>query len=450
LLSPYEVQLMVASRGQPRDDEEAVPGATMDTLDRDLSERFCERLRATRHSFRALDDREVLRRSRVLLRDTGGGECTSLGGLLALGAYPQEFFPQLNLTFVHYPTSTGAPLQGQRFLDNAALDGPIPFIVRDTLLALRKNMTRRAVMVGAGRADVWEYPESTLREAVVNALVHRDLSAHSRGTQVQVEMYPDRLHIGNAGGLFGPITVDRLGEEGISASRNALLMRILEDVSFLDEARMVCENRGSGVRTMIQALRDAGMTPPVFDNRIATFHVTFPNHTLMSDRTVRWIAALGDVPLTDSQAVALAVLRDGEPLDNERYRAATGVDSRVATAELQDLVARELVLQVGQRRWAKYVLSERASAVDPDAPAVAVRRLPPADRRDEILRALGDRTLSRSEIAELTGLPNQTVGRWVGILRLEGRIEVTTGSPRSKLARYRRKQESAEGNLFGC
>jgi len=79
----------------------------------------------------------------------------------------------------------------------------------------------RAVIADAGRQDIWEYPETALREAVVNALVHRDLSGSARGTQIQVEMYPDRLVIKNPGGLFGPVTIDSLGEEGISSARNA-------------------------------------------------------------------------------------------------------------------------------------------------------------------------------------------------------------------------------------
>lgn len=445
-LSPYEVHLMLASRGQPREDEEPVPGASIEALEPRLVALFCERQRLSRPSMVGLDDRAVLRRSRVLVvpRD-GGPECVTLAGLLALGEYPQGQFPQLNLTFVHYPTPDGLPLpSGLRFLDNAALDGPIPVIVRDAQAAVRRNMTRRAVMSGAGRADLWEYPEATVREAVVNALVHRDLSAQARGSQVIVEMYPDRLHVANAGGLFGTITVERLGEEGISSSRNALLMRILEDVP-LDETHMVCENRGSGMRIMIGALRGAGMGLPVFSDRVATFHVTFPNHTLMDERTVAWIAALDERGLTDSQVVALAMLRDGEPIDNARYRAATNVDSRIATVELSDLVARELIVQVGERRWAKYVLTDRARSIDPEAAGSRHRR---ADRRAEIMEALGDRTLSRADIARLTGLPNQTVGRWLAALRREGRVELTTGSPQSKHARYRRRPEPMQESLI--
>jgi ATP-dependent DNA helicase RecG len=450
-LSPYEVHLFAASRGQPAEDEEPVPKAGLDALDRDLTRRFCERVRARRPSLTELDDTTVLRRFKVLVPDGRDGECPSLAGLLALGSWPQEFFPQLNLTFVHYPTTTGALVStGERFLDNQSLDGPIPVILRDAMLALRKNMTRRAVVLGPGRLDIDEYPEAALREAIVNALVHRDLSPFSRGTYSGIRMYPDRVSIFSAGGLFGSLTVDDLGVEGAWSTRNQVLMRILEDVQLPTDARPVCENRGSGIPTMIRALRDAGMTPPVFRDHISRFSVTFPNHTLMSGSTVRWINALGEATLTESQVVALALLRDDDLLDNARYRAATGLDSRVVTSELQDLVARELIVQVGERRWAKYVLSKRAASVDPDAPGSGSTHQARADRRDEILAALAAGPRSRAELAEATGLTDKTVSRWLRILRQEGRLEITTDSARSQHARYRRRPEPKQGNLFGC
>ncbi|MBO3751050.1 hypothetical protein J5X84_33680 [Streptosporangiaceae bacterium NEAU-GS5] len=102
--------------------------------------------------------------------------------------------------------------------------------------------------------SVWEYPETALREALVNALAHRDLFLAARGGQVQIEMYPDRLVIRNPGGLYGALTVDDLGEEGVSSARNATLMRLLEDVPVPGETRTVCENRGSGIRAMLDAL----------------------------------------------------------------------------------------------------------------------------------------------------------------------------------------------------
>lgn len=136
-------------------------------------------------------------------------------------------------------------------------------------------MARRAVVRGAFREEEWDYPEAASREALVNALVHRDLSSAARGTPVQVRLFPDRLEIVNPGGLYGPVSVDRLGEEGISATRNQVLMKLLEDTTTLDEGRLVCENRGSGIGAMLAALRQAGLPRPRFVDRVATFEVTF-------------------------------------------------------------------------------------------------------------------------------------------------------------------------------
>lgn len=438
-LSSYEVQMMLASRGQPMDDLEPMSGVDQEALDSHLVSAMILRLRDSRpYAYQDLTTEEILRRVKVLVADRNGSPdlVVSLGGLLALGSYPQEHLPQLMLTFVHYPTENGSDEDsGIRFLDSVAIEGPIPVMVRDALAVIRRNMSRRSIVTGAGRQDIWEYPETALREAVTNALVHRDLSPASRGAQVQVEMFPNRLVIRNPGGLFGPVTLDNLGEEGATSSRNAVLLRILEDVPIPGEDRAVCENRGSGIRAMLNSLRKAGMTAPRFDDRISSFIVTFPNHSLLSDEVVRWIGSLREDGLTESQCMALAAMHSGNVLDNPTYRKATGLDSRVATSELQDLVARELVEQVGTRRWARYRLASRLNS---DDSGIRTRRISPADRREEILEALGTATASRAELAAQTGLTDQTVRRWLTVLRREGLVEATGKSRTSGNTKYRR------------
>ena len=276
-LSAYEVQLMLASRGQPREDETPIAEAGLDDLDPDLVAGLLGRLRQPESSyFRQLGDERALQVLKVLVPHAE--RCVpSLGGLLALGRYPQQFAPALGVTFVAYPTpNLGEPgPRGERFLDNRRFDGPIPRLLRPLLDALERHMARRAVVRGAFREDEWEYPETAVREALVNALAHRDLSSAARGTPVQVQLFPDRLTILNPGGLFGPVSVERLGEAGVSSARNQVLMKLLEDTVTPDEGRLVCENRGSGIGAMLAALRRAGLPEPRFVDRVATFEVTF-------------------------------------------------------------------------------------------------------------------------------------------------------------------------------
>jgi ATP-dependent DNA helicase RecG len=152
----------------------------------------------------------------------------------------------------------------------------------------------------------------------------------------------------------------------------------------------------------------------------------------------RWITALCEHGLTDSQYVALAILREEEVLDNRAYRTATGGDSRVTTAELQNLVARELMTQTGTRHWAQYRLSPLLGS---RTSGTAAR----ANRRAALLAALGEEALSRAELATRTGLNDQTVRRWLTIMRDEGSVELVGTSPRSTSARCRRARQ---GTLF--
>ncbi|MFI9449030.1 ATP-binding protein [Amycolatopsis sp. NPDC052450] len=431
-LSPYEVQLMMANRGQPRDDEQPVTGTTVANLDKALVDLFLSRLRRHRsRAFANLETPAALRRAKVLI-----GDELSLAGLLALGEYPQEFFPQLMLTFVHYPTKSGPdPRNGTRFIDNVAAEGPIPVMVDEALIALRRNMKRRSTVRGAGRAETYEYPETALREAVVNALVHRDYSGPSQGTQVQVEMYPDRLLIRNPGGLYGSVREENLGVEGTSSARNATLLKILEDTPLPGSDRPICENRGSGIPAMLAAMRDAKLSPPRFADDISTFKATFPNHTLMGEDAVHWIASLDEHGLTDSQCHGLAMLFHGETLNNQAYRNANDLDSRVATEELGDLVARGLLVPAGGRRYAHYTLAEDVAPTSTDSPSPPRRR---ADRREEILDALGDDEATRADLVAATGLHDRTMTRWLTVLLRQGLIEATEKNLRSPNVRYRR------------
>lgn len=440
-LTSEEVAQLVADRGQPQFDREPVPGATPDDLDGPAVARYAERLRTTNpRVFADASDEEVLRLTGVLVPDDAGRSRVALAGLLALGSYPQRQHPQLNLTFVSYATPTGeSGASGVRFLDNVSVNGPIPVIVSEALQVLRRNMSRRAVVSGAGRRDVWDYPEEALREAVVNALVHRDLSPGSRGMQVQVEMYPDRLVITNPGGLFGPVDLERLGEDGRSSARNALLMKVLEDVAIPGEGRPVCENRGSGIRAMVSALRNAGMGLPAFRDRVTAFVVTLPNHSLLDDETLRWLEGLGREGLRDTQCIGLALMRRGELLDHARYRAATGIqDGRVATFELQDLVARELVQQTGTGRGSRYRLAPEVLAARP-----AARR--PDRRRQvrEVLDLLGE--ASKAEIAEQLRMNPKSAEHWLRVMKSEGTVEATARGT-SRATKYRLRGDTGQGD----
>ena len=161
-----------------------------------------------------------------------------------------------------------------RFLDSATLPGTIPDMVEAGIAMVRKNMRTASKIGEVYRTDMPDYPLEAVREALVNALMHRDYSPEARGSQVQIMMYEDRLEITNPGGLYGGVTTGNLGEAGVTSSRNQRLSTFLEELRFVDGGP-VAENRGSGIAVIEQALSKALMPPPKYKNSLTHFTITF-------------------------------------------------------------------------------------------------------------------------------------------------------------------------------
>jgi ATP-dependent DNA helicase RecG len=367
-LTQYEIQVFLDNRGQPTYDLEPVAGKSLADLDEVLLDRFIARLRTHLDApYRDWDKLRLLQVFRVLVEHQGA-LAPSLAGYLCFAVYPQEVFPSLHLSVVRYPTSHPGEVlvSGQRLLDNVKAEGSLVVILRQAMNAILRNLQKRAVVEGLFRRDMWEYPVEALREALVNALAHRDYSPLARATPVQVRIFPDRLELENPGGLFGAVTVERLGEPGLLATRNTHLMRLLEDLP--DESgRVVCENRGTGITAMLEALRAAGMEPPRFDDRHTTFRLKLSNASLLDEATLAWLSRFAAQHLNDAQRLALAFLRREQRLTNADYRRLNpGLDSSEATRHLADLVRQKLLHQHGTRRWTYYTL-EPSAQLDQEA-----------------------------------------------------------------------------------
>ena len=275
-LTQYEVDRLIEERSQPTFDDDTVPEATLDDLDKNLLTPFISRQRELHpRIFGTRSDEDIIIGMHVAKRDDDGTIRPTLGGLLALGLFPQQFFPRLNITFTAFPGVTKSEVvdDSRRFLDSQTIIGPIPLMIEDALGAVTKNMRTGAIIEGAFRKDVPDYPRKAVREAIANALMHRDYSPDARGSQVQVNMYADRLEVLNPGGLFGSVTIDTLGTIGISSSRNQFLSNILETTPYPDGGYVV-ENRGTGYQVIEEQLQAALMNPPQPKSTLSFFSLT--------------------------------------------------------------------------------------------------------------------------------------------------------------------------------
>jgi ATP-dependent DNA helicase RecG len=358
-LSEYEVHQYLDNRKQPCDDGMPVLEAGLEDLDQRAAAGYISSLQALHPNAPwvsgPLSEVLVHTGSAKVMR---GQLHPTLAGLLMFGDSPQRFFPQLRLTFLQFfgQSESELPPTGERFLDNRSFEGRLPEIAQGAVTYILTRIRQAGLIQGLLRRDIPEYPEVAIREAVVNALAHRDYGNSARGTQVQVRLFVDRLEIQSPGGLYGAVTVENIDTE--QSNRNAVLMRLLEDVR-------VSENRGTGIQAMISSLREAQLSLPKFDDRRSSFWVTFYNHTLLSPQVIQWLNEFSNLGLDDHQRVALAFLRERGSITNADYRRLCSCDIVEANRGLAGLRHLGLVDQQGTKRWASYQLAHPVATTPP-------------------------------------------------------------------------------------
>lgn len=454
-LSRYEVTQLLSNRSQPTFDLEVVADATLDDLDPKLVDAtIAHAADRTPRAFGGNVERLTALERLGAARKQAGTPRPTLAGLLSLGTYPQQFFPQLFLSFVALPGVRMGEVgpDGERFVDNVTADGPIPAMLAEAATALRRNMNRAAIVRGLGREDRYDYPLEAIRELVVNALMHRDYSPESRGTQIQVELYPDRLIVRSTGGLYGDVTADALGAStAMSTSRNAALAKLLADVPLENRpTETIVENRGSGLLRVVESLRRAGMSPPEFDAQPGRLEVTIPRTALLSPDTIEWIGSLGLPHLNDEQHLALAMMRNAGRVNTATLRT-WGVEEAAAGRALRELVDSGIAHRTGGKRYATYHLADHHATLPSTRPTSAApsggaaRAAAPAPQLptttgantdlDPIVEAIEAGEVTAHGISEHLGIGYQTILRRLKIL-IERGVVTPTHPPQSRKRTY--------------
>lgn len=269
-MTDYEIYSYEAYRRHVHDDERPVEKASLSLLDRGRLDRYLNDRKMERPQFSLLSEEEMFK----MLGITDHGVPT-LAAVLNFCIYPQGIFPQYCVTAVTVPGyeigDVGEDLE--RFTDNKRICGTIAEMVEDTVAYCKRNMKVKTIIDPdtGKRRDRTEYPINAVREAVLNALIHRDYSVHTEGTPVSINFFADRLEIHSPGNLYGRMTVDQLGYARPDLRNPALAV--------MAEGLTEAENRYSGIPTIRKEMEKAGLPAPVFENRRNEFVVTFYNES---------------------------------------------------------------------------------------------------------------------------------------------------------------------------
>ena len=269
-MTEYEVYSYEAFRKKYQDDIREVPRATMAALDQESLNQYITLLKQGKPHLSSMKDEMIYE----LVSIKRNNEIT-LSATLLFSPYPQAYFPQLCITAIVVPgTELGENgVAGERFLDNQRIEGNISDMLSGALQFVKRNMRTKTIIneKTGQREDRTDYPVTAIREAVINALVHRDYSIHTEGMPIQLIMFQDRLEIRNPGGIYGRMRVDQLGKVQPD-TRNPVLASALEVMH-------ITENRYSGIPTIRMEMDRYQLEQPEFVDERGSFIVRLYHKT---------------------------------------------------------------------------------------------------------------------------------------------------------------------------
>lgn len=265
-MTEYEIYSYEAYRKKYQDDIREVKRASLQALDKTALNKYILLLKGGKPKLAAMDEQSIYE----LMSITRNRNVT-LSSVLLFGLYPQAYFPQFCITAVVVPGKEIGEVDsdGARFLDNARIEGTIPEILEEAIAFVKRNMRKKTIInpETGKREDRTDYPVTAIREAILNALVHRDYSIHTEGMPIQVLMFEDRIEIRNPGGIYGRMSIDQLGKVQAD-TRNPVLALALEVLG-------ITENRYSGIPTIRREMKAYNLVPAEFFDERGNFIVKF-------------------------------------------------------------------------------------------------------------------------------------------------------------------------------
>ena len=227
-------------------------------------------------------------------------------------------------------------------IDNRMIEGTIVEQIDEAMDFIRKNISVKFVMTGKPQRDeVWDYPLEAIRESIINAVCHRDYTMPSN---TEVRIYDDRLTIWNPGGLTLGITMDDLFKPHGSVLRNKGIGAVLYDMGLI-------EQWGSGIGKILNLCSSADIPVPHFEEYQSGFLVEFRKDIY----TEEYLRKLG---LNERQIKAVDHIRENKIINLSSYKSLIkNVSEKTLYRDLQDLVDKNILKEIGEKKGRKYELA---------------------------------------------------------------------------------------------
>jgi ATP-dependent DNA helicase RecG len=336
-LGGQEILKLASAKSTGDFESEQVSGVTRDDFSKKIIEEYlAKRAERSKRPYNGrIDD---------LLREIGAIDAAgrpTVSGVLLFTEYPQQWLPQSGIVFAKFVGKTPRGENGLAgYTRREELTGPLPRLIELSWNLIWSEMAVGAVVKGLEREEQTEYPQFAVREAIVNAVCHRDYRL--RGRRIEIRMYSDRLEVISPGGLPGFITIENIVDEHFS--RNPRIVNGLFQWGYIEEL-------GLGIDRMMEVMEQAGHLPPSFDARPYSFAVSLYN-SRERQQMPDWVRNTNH-----RQSRALQYIRDHGSITNREYRSlCQGVSAETLRLDLADMVERGILLKVGSKKGTYYIL----------------------------------------------------------------------------------------------
>jgi len=280
-------------------DELVCEEAKLEDIDEEKVKWFLRRARYERRL--ELDPETPFREALEKLELLRGAKLTN-AAILLFGKNPQRFFIPSETRCARFKG-----IEPLEFIDMKVFGGDIIDQREDAVEFVKEHIKLHAKIVGMERVERWEYPIDAIREAITNAICHRDYEIPA---SVQVRIFDDRIEIWGCGPLPDPLTVENLKQRHRSILRNPLIGKCFFWIKFI-------EQWGTGTNRIIDACLNHGLPEPVFEELSGSLIVT-----LRERITEEFLREKG---LNERQIKAVSYIREKGSITNKEYQALFGV-----------------------------------------------------------------------------------------------------------------------------
>ncbi len=336
-LGGQEILRLASAKNTGDFESEILPGLSRSNFSQAMIDEYLEkRAERTKRPFSG-DLKRLLEEIGATDND---GKPTVTGALLFC-EYPQQWLPQSSVVFAKFVGKTPRGESGLAgYSRREELTGSLPRLVENAWNLVWSEMAVSAVVKGLEREERYEYPQFAVREAIVNAICHRDYRL--KGRRIEIRMYSDRLEVISPGGLPGFITVENIKDEHFS--RNPRIVNGLFQWGYIEEL-------GLGIDRMMEVMKQAGHKPPIFDARPYSFAVTLFN-AREQQTPPEWTRNTNH-----RQTRALQYIRENGSITNREYRQiCDGVSAETLRLDLADMVEKGILVKVGSKKGTYYIL----------------------------------------------------------------------------------------------